>query len=112
MNLIQSQLLINQQELDEKSKENRSNIHDLFIKNLLFIKVDTLTDFINKNYAIKVFGLPNNEILEFLLPVLNKTGFNKTECPFTFEKKNKLTEVVHLRIDDFSKELYLDFYTY
>lgn len=112
MNSVQSQLLINQSYLDKISKENRAKIYNIFVQNLLFVKADVLTDFINKNYSIKLYGLPNNEILNFLMSFIEKSEFKRTECPFTFEKTDQFTEVFHLRIDDKTSDLYLDFYTY
>lgn len=114
MNTIQSNLLYKSpKDLDNLSKENRKEIYDIFQNNLLFVKADVITDFINKNYTIKLYGLPNNEILKFLNQLYERIGYFRKECPFTFEKQNnQITNVIHLRIDENNQDIYLDFYTY
>lgn len=116
MNNIQSNLLTNiktRSDLELCSKLNRDKVCDTLHNNLLFVKVDLITDFINKNYTMKLYGLPGNEILNFLKEMTEIMGYSRSDCPFTFEKKSEfITEIIYIRIESKTKEINLDFYAY
>ena len=113
MNNIQSSLLPQQKsDFDLISKNNRDEIYEGFIKNLLFVKTDNITDYVRKNYSVRLHSLPFNEILFFLNSFSKKLGYKKTLCPFTFERGQNVKEIMYLRIESDEKSLYLDFYSY
>lgn len=101
-----------QEKCNNIAKNNRDAIYETFALNLMFVKIDKVTDHVRKNYSIKLYGLPHSEILSFLTSSVDRLEFFTDECPYTLEKEGVYKEIIYIRFDHEEKSLYLDFYAY
>lgn len=94
----------------ELSKFNQNNFFSDIQNSFEYIKIDKITDYINKNYSVRLYGLPFNVIIFHLKKYLQNENFKKTNCVLTYSRN--YNENVYIRIDYKNKFIYLDFYSY